>query len=306
MSHSTDRTDSEVDTASSASRQHYIDTGRYLTEAETAAGPAGPDLTDEDAPAPWCDGCGHPLSPEGRCEVAGCREAAGPAGLSPAQRKLAAYVEQAARDHPGGMEPGAALAALRKGHDGEDASAVFAESWGLTVADLDGLAAAFVRADGFELIDEMRTADELETAALVGELAPDVESDPPVTGTLSDVVRALADALEVLPTPLRWEWARYSSPPCVEVHVSGDLAKLEEWRAWWGAPPVRATPWQRGEGGGWWRTHSTTVERHGQRIHLFTGEHRSRPESPAEKRERLAAELAAIDGEIAAGGGSDG
>lgn len=134
-------------------------------------------------------------------------------------------------------------------------------------------------------------ADELETAALVadvgdplaagwsdgldaevtdgspGDLLP---SDPPVQATLSDVVRALAEALEVLPEPIGWSWNKHSGSG-LGVHVDG-MDRLEEWARWWGAAPTVTGDWRASGARLMYREHSAVAERGGQTVRLFAGE----------------------------------
>lgn len=240
--------------------------------------------------------------------------AAGPAELSPAQRKLASYAQEVARDR--GKTPGAVLAALRQVPGGGDGSADFADRWDMTVADLDRLAAVLIAADGLDLADEPESVwnrggrqgffepgraplvGDDPSAGSPGDLLP---ADPPAAAALGDIVRALADALEVLPQPLRWEWAKHGGSG-VSVHL-GSLADLVEWARWWGAEPPEPTEWRPITGGrSLCRQHVTALVRAGQCVDLRSTELRAEPETPAERHERLTAELARLDDEAPACG----
>jgi hypothetical protein len=114
--------------------------------------------------------------------------------------------------------------------------------------------------------------------------------------SLAEVLRWIADGMEILPEPLGIRCGQ-ADPINIHVHT---MADWDSWRRRLGAPMVEPGQWKEYSGGGMHRRFVTTAEWRGRLIELLMIETRATPETKAERRERLLAELAELDRRVEA------
>lgn len=120
----------------------------------------------------------------------------------------------------------------------------------------------------------------------------DFQAEQPAS--LAELMQRLATGLDTIPPPIIFHFPVLGGGVQVQLNT---LAEFEAWRQWCGAPEVDPGPWTP-LGSGMSRRVETVAEWRGQPIVLLLVEFRSQPETAAEKRQRLEAELERLDREL--------